>query len=101
MGKINSMEYFDKFVSLGRDCHTALMIRCKYFNDVSEEKELFFNEKLFKSKSYPHGAYLFDWVIGHPLGLYRCLESKFVGITDYENFSLRATEEISQTNSDK
>ncbi len=91
MGKINSMEYFDKFVSLGRDCHTALMIRCKYFNDVSNEKEFFFNEKLFKSKSYPHGAYLFDWIINQPLGLYKCLNSKFAGINDFENFRLRPT----------
>lgn len=90
MGKINSMEYFDKFVSLGRDCHTALMIRCKYFNDVSKEKELFFDEKLFKSKSYPFGSYLFDWVVGYPSGLYKCLESNFVGMTDYENFNLNA-----------
>lgn len=84
------MEYFDKFVSLGRDCHTALMIRCKYFNDVSEEKELFFNGELFKSKSYPHGAYLFDWVITKPANLFKLWETNFKGMTDYENFSLHA-----------
>ena len=78
---------YDQFVSLGKDCHSATMIRCKYFNDLTSSSDYFFDTELFMSQKYPFGAYLFDWLmLASPDNIMKCLDLNFDGFLKRENF---------------
>ena len=81
------MEY-DKIISLGNTCHTALMIRAKYFNDTSDQNKCFFDEELFKSNNFKQGSYLFDWVQSFTINLSEMLKLELDDFVDINNFEI-------------
>lgn len=79
---------YDRMISVGISCITSTMIRCKYFNDKTEDVELFYDKNLFTSDKYLPGSIVFDWLITPPESLLKCLEMDFEGFSSFENFSI-------------
>ena len=74
---------YDRMISVGRSCITSTMIRCKYFNDKTEDAELFYDKNLFTSDKYLPGSNVFDWLITPPESLLKCLKMVLL-ITFYQ-----------------